>query len=1567
MPVNLAVTTTDPQGRRADHLLDVPDSATVAELGAVLGTADLFLGDRRLNPDIRVGASGIRAGALLGLGGPAPTETATRAWQPPGADPVLVTVRHVSGPGAGRVWRLGPGRHEVGTDRACALRLDGGEAPAQGTWITVGTDASVTIALPDDADPERCGLRSLTPPPPVDPITGTPLSAEEPAGMQEGGPGGHSTESPPPGPDGLPARPPLPPIGYLPPPDDGSQSWPTYADLSLGEHLLRLGPPDEPEAAVRTSANGLGVEYNRPPRIAPHLDGESIRMMGPPTDNSKRPFPFLMMIAPLLMGLAMMFLFRSLFFVVFVFFTPLMAIGNWVSGKRSGRRDHQEAKRVYRIRRSALETEMRRATVDERGLRNATFPDPAAVLLIATGPGLGLWQRRRRDPDHLTIRLGTLTRASLKSIDDQARETHYRSVNWRLADVPFGVEMTGFGVVGIGAPGETARRIASWAVIQTAVLHSPRDVRIVVLTEDEHADAWQWVRWLPHLRPGRAGAAVVALGTDPESTAHRVNELISDVQTRLDAAKSALGPTLHREPDVLVILDGARRLRDVPGMIDVLTNGPAVRVFGLCLEEREHLLPEECTAVVTANRGRLDLKASHVPEVKGIRADLVDPAWCEEVARAVAPVLDVTVDGDSGLPSEVALLPLIGQEPPDADLLLRAWARRPASTSFVLGSGYEGVLRLDLVRDGPHGLIGGTTGSGKSELLQTMIASLAAVNRPDELTFVLVDYKGGSAFRECAELPHTLGMITDLDGHLVKRALASLDAELRRRETVLNEVEAKDHTEYRIKRSRDPRLPPLPRLLLVIDEFATLVRELPDFVPGLISLAQRGRSLGLHLLLATQRPGGSVSNEIKANTNLRMALRVTDRSESQDIIDGVEAAGISPNNPGRALVRRGEGAPTPFQTAFVGAERPGAVPSSVVKGAASRPVRGVRLGWQRLGRPIDLAEADADAEAGTDIDTDVSAGPESHFDSHEGRMITPFEEQPTDLRALVDALREAADRLPDFRPQPSPWLPPMDGRMRLDELPAIPEPAPGSLPMVPYALLDIPHLQARRLAAIDFASFGHLYVIGAPRSGRTQVLRTVAGAAALTIPCSDLHIYAIDAAGGGLSVLEALPHCGAVVSRHDAERMERLINRLSAELTARQRLIAQQDCADVTELRSRVDKDRRPAHLVLMVDGWDALSTMLDDYDGGRLYADFVRLLREGQGAGIHVIATSERLLLGGRLAAHNDHRLLLRQTDPGDYTLIGMPRNSIPAAVAPGRGWLAPGAIEAQIALLPSIAEPAVATGGVDGEDTSASDQSDQAESMRELGRRASARDANVPPVRRPFRISEMPTLIGFQEAHDRVPQSLRRPFHALLGVGGDAVEPLVHDFADGGGSFMVAGPPRSGRTTTLAAMCVSLLMSGTRLIVLTPRDSQLRKLAAHGLAQVLTDPDPEPEVLVEALTAVRDEPVVVVVDDADLMLACAADSVLRRIATSGRDHGQGLLLAGLAESMSSLGWVGMARRSRRGLLLGPKTLGEADLIGVRLSAEQVRTPLGPGRGWTAGDAGSAIAVQVPLTVLDG
>ncbi|MEV8114567.1 FtsK/SpoIIIE domain-containing protein [Streptomyces xiamenensis] len=1551
--MKLTVSAAPAGGTPTDHLLDVPEDATVADLGSVLGAEHLYLGDQQLDPDATLGASGIREGVLLGVDAPA-TEgrrSLTRAWSPPATDAALVEVRHVSGPGAGHVWQLGPGSHEIGTDRGCALRLDGGGAPERGTWITIAADGGVSFRLPEDADPDRCGLRSLTPPPPVDPETGTPLTAEEPAGTQDGGPGGHSVAPPPPGPDGQPAPPPLPPVHQLPEPDDGEADWPVWADLSLGDHLLRLSTPFEPDAAINPSPDGLGVEYNRPPRIAPHLDAESMKMAGPPGKRGNRPFPFLMLIAPLVMGLVMVSLFRTFFFVVFVFFTPIMAIGNWLMSKRSGRKQYEEQLRLFRLRRAALELEVRNATVAERVLRNDTFPDPASLLLTATGPGHQLWERRRRDPDHLALRVGTIARASLKRITDSARESNHTSVHWRLADVPYCVEMTQLGVVGITGPGAGPRRLACWAVAQSAVLHSPRDLRIVVLTSNEHADSWSWVRWLPHLRPDRPGAAgtVISVGNDPESTAHRVNELIADIKARTDAASSALGRTLMNFPDTLVILDGSRRLRDVPGIVEVLTAGPGVRIFSVCLDERERLLPEECVAVITTSSGdagtedkdALTVRISGVPTVEGIRADMVTAAWCEEIARAIAPVRDVTVDADSGLPGDVRLLPLLDQEPPNPQTLLYNWARRPASTSFTLGQGYEGPLRIDLVRDGPHGLIGGTTGSGKSELLQTMIASLAAANRPDELAFVLVDYKGGSAFRECAQLPHTLGMITDLDGHLVQRALASLEAELRRREQLLADVEAKDHTEYRLKRARDPRLPALPRLLLVIDEFATLVRELPEFVPGLISLAQRGRSLGLHLILATQRPGGSVNNEIKANTNLRIALRVTDRSESQDIINNPDAAAISAGTPGRALLRRGHNNPTPFQTAWVGAERTDSdTPQEMAVDedgpdapAPVRTVRAAELTWSGMGRPTDLGVEDDDL-------------PESE------RPIPV--ERPTDLLALVQAITTAAHQLPDYTEQPSPWLPPLSEQLRLDELPPTEPPeTPGGLPLVPYGLLDLPEFQDRRLGSIDFATFGHLYVIGAPRTGRTQVLRTVAGSAAMAVSSADLHIYGIDAAGGGLAALETLPHCGAVVDRHDTERLERLVARLVSELTSRQRALSQHSCSSLTELRAKLPKDQRPAHLLLLIDGWDALSGMIDDYDGGRMYTDVIRLLREGQAAGLHVIATSERLLLGGRLAAHNDRRLLLRQTDPSDYHLVGMARGKVPSHVPPGRGWMAPAGIETQIGLLP---------GDRDGEAAS-----DQGEAVRAIGRRVSKRDSKVPQARRPFRIGQLPGLIGFTEAMEQLPAEQRRPLWALLGIGGDAAAPLGYDFASGGGSFLVAGPPRSGRSTTLAAMSVSLLLGGTSLVVITPRDSQLRRLGVHELAKVMTDTDPSAEELSAALDAVEGRPVVVVVDDADMLANCRADRVLRAVATSGRDQHRGLLLAGPSESMSSLGWMGAARRSRSGILLGPKSIGEGDLIGSRLSSEQMRSALPEGRGWTAGPSGHAIAVQVPLTVLDG
>jgi DNA segregation ATPase FtsK/SpoIIIE, S-DNA-T family len=294
---------------------------------------------------------------------------------------------------------------------------------------------------------------------------------------------------------------------------------------------------------------------------------------------------------------------------------------------------------------------------------------------------------------------------------------------------------------------------------------------------------------------------------------------------------------------------------------------------------------------------------------------------------------------------------VLGLEPPSAGAIAARWQAGGRSTYAVIGACYDGPFGADLRTDGPHALIAGTTGAGKSELLQTMIASLACVNRPDAMTFVLVDYKGGSAFKDCARLPHVVGMVTDLDAHLTQRALTSLSAELARRERILAAAGVKDIEDYTIlleRGSRDgrraePLLSPLPRLVIVIDEFASLVRDLPDFVTGLVGIAQRGRSLGIHLILATQRPSGVVSADIRANTNLRISLRVTDAAESADVIEAPDAAYISRATPGRGYVRLGHASLIPFQAGRIGGTPPGTA-------TTDRPTV-IPVGWAALGRP----------------------------------------------------------------------------------------------------------------------------------------------------------------------------------------------------------------------------------------------------------------------------------------------------------------------------------------------------------------------------------------------------------------------------------------------------------------------------------------------------------------------------------------------------------------------------------------------------------------------------------------
>ena len=442
-------------------------------------------------------------------------------------------------------------------------------------------------------------------------------------------------------------------------------------------------------------------------------------------------------------------------------------------------------------------------------------------------------------------------------------------------------------------------------------------------------------------------------------------------------------------------------------------------------------------------------------------------------ARACALALARFEDADlqlagGALPGYVSLFSLLSVAAADGAELRERWrsSGRQTTLAATFALSEDGPLAIDLVADGPHGLIAGTTGAGKSELLRSLVAALAAEHPPSRVNFVLVDYKGGSAFAECAELPHTVGMVTDLDEHLGERALLSLEAELRYRERVLREHRASDLIEHD-RLVADGRAEPLPRLLVIIDEFATLAAELPDFVPSLVGIAQRGRSLGVHMILATQRPSGAVNENIRANTNLRVCLRVQTPQDSTDVIDSPAAAKIPRTQPGRAQVRLGPSELIPVQTALVTGT------------TASGPSAAVAM------QPFVLGEH----------------GPRNGDDQ-------ATEGTRSDLQRLVAA---ANDACAGAEPPRRPWLAPLPGEVDLERLLELgpPRPLGGERGLsVPLALADDPEAQAQYPVGWNLSA-GNLLMYGIGGSGTTTALGTVALALAdTTDPDPPAHLRA---------------------------------------------------------------------------------------------------------------------------------------------------------------------------------------------------------------------------------------------------------------------------------------------------------------------------------------------------------------------------------------------------------------------------------------------------------------------------
>ena len=1271
-------------------------------------------------------------------------------------------------------------------------------------------------------------------------------------------------------------------------------------------------------------ADSVAIEFNRSPRVVARFEHKVFAAPKPPQPPEPARLPYVSMLLPLVLGLAMFAITRSLLSVVFVALSPLLMLGMYFDTKYQAKKKYDTDVQRFADAQRQLAEDLTTAQQVERAVRRGETPALSEVVEAIHRLGPLLWTHRPENPEFLTVRIGLGDAPSWCHIElsqDNDAEPKYlqqlvelRDGFAEVSDVPVVADLRECGALGVCGPRGIVDGVARGIVMQLIALHSPAELTITAFASQQSRTSWEWLEWLPH-----AGSVYSPLSgnhlTDSENGGIALLSRLEDLVKRRTEESAGQATTFGiitsesndteiraalRLPAVVVLVDDTAPI-DRSRLTRLAERGASVSVHVIWVATQITSLPAACRTFVLIENAQ---SGSTVGQVRygrhsyPVACDAIDVADARQVALLLAPVVDVgaAVDDDTDLPRAVSYLSLSGAGiASDPNAVARLWvsndsvtprdgsAKRPTSKPAALGAlvGSTGLqdFYLDLREHGPHALVGGTTGSGKSEFLQSWMLGMATAHSPDRLTFLLVDYKGGTAFAECAELPHTVGLVTDLSPHLVRRALDSLGAEIKRREKLLNRKRAKDLVS--LEQSGDPEAPPA--LVIIVDEFAALASDVPDFVDGVIDVAQRGRSLGLHLILATQRPAGVINDNLRANTNLRIALRLNDIDDSVNVVGDPLAAHFAPEMPGRVVAKTGPGRLTTFQAGYVGGwtgDQPDAAPIDL-----SEFVFGRRRPWN----------------------TQISGG---------ARTIAG----PTDIERIVTNVRTASDRLHIVTPR-KPWLPPLEATYALESIRA---PA-GHLVL---GRLDLPDEQEQPTATYD-PDQGNLAILGTSGSGKSTVLRTVAISAALGED-GPTHVYCVDFSSGSLQMLESLPNVAAVIDGDDHERIGRVLRRLVATIDERSRRFTRANVSNLTGYRSVEPSEPR---ILLLIDGIGAFRETYEHIGHSTYFAMFNQIVSDGRRLGMHVVLTGDRPgALSTSLSSMMQQRLTLRLASGDDYMLIGEPPDILSVNSPPGRGIIA--GSEVQVGVF----------GGND-------NVAEQARVINELAARMRKRGfpAPEPVVRLPEHIAldALPTTVG-----DAVAIGLADETLAPVGV-------LPQ------GLLMLTGPPGSGRTTALVtlAQAVRRAKPGARIVHLAPSHSAIAKQGVFNDSAV---GGPAVLELVGRLTATlalgADNLTVVIESVTEFTNSEAENDLAGLLKSLARTSA---FVIGEAEvSTWSQAWslAQPFKSARRGLLLAPNGMESDSLLNTPIGVIR-RHDFPPGRGVFI-EKGKGVWIQVAQPV---
>ncbi|MFC0544986.1 type VII secretion protein EccCa [Kutzneria chonburiensis] len=1056
----------------------------------------------------------------------------------------------------------------------------------------------------------------------------------------------------------------------------------------------------------------------------------------------------------------------------FLFSSLAMVAGSLLRSRSTQKGDSQQIRRDYLRYLGRMRQQVRRTASAQHESLGWGAPDPEQLWAVAASKRL--WERRPTDEDFGVVRIGRGPQylatqlvpgesGPVEDLDPLAALALKRFISTHtvVPDLPVQVSLRRFAAIGIGGDRDAARAVVRSLVAHVATFHPPQDLRILICTSDQDGPAWGWAKWLPHCHhPDEVDYAGPLRMINPSLVA--LEDGLGVELTR----RPRFNRTAEPDPDaphVLVVIDGGM----VAGTELVLGHDGLQAVTVVDLDGRAGDLIRAHGLELVVDDGEVAVRNGSRLEPLGTADAMPTPVAAALAQQLGGHRLDVTSGADDLATTSQTLPGLLGITDAGAMDLDVLWKPRPLRDRLrvPIGISADGtVLDLDIKESaqdgmGPHGLVVGATGSGKSELLRTLVLGMAATHPPDQLNLVLVDFKGGATFAKMGHLPQVAAVITNLedDLSLVDRMQEALSGEMNRRQEILrdagNLVSVRD---YERARQNGAGLPPLPSLFVVVDEFSELLSQKPDFADLFVQIGRLGRSLGLHLLLASQRLDEGRLRGLEAHLSYRIGLRTFSAQESRTAI-GVPDANDLPNAPGHGFLKTDTATLRRFRAAYVsgayhsGEDRDG---QSLLGVGDVRPFTARSL-------PV---PAGLDYLPSVDDDDEDEENPS----------------RPTMLSVMVDQL------IGQGSPAHQVWLPPLDAPDTLDALlpglavrpgrgfGAAPELAPLT---VPIGTVDRPYHQRRDPMLIDLAgSGGHVAIVGGPRSGKSTMVRTLVAALALRHTPAEIQVYCLDFSGT-LFAMSGLPHVGRVAGRQDNEVVRRTVAEVSAVVERREtrfRELGVDTMADYRRLRAEGKVGDDPfGDVFLVVDGW---SVLRQDYED--LEAYLLNLVGRSLTYGVHMVLTANRWL-DLRLGLRDliGAKIELKLGDALDSEIDRKAQQAVPAD-RPGRG-----VTRERLHFLGAVPR-------VDGRSSADDLAVGIADLITKINENWSGQPA--PAVRL------LPRLIEFRD--------LPAQPGITIGVEGQRLEPIV--LADQG--LVLIGDSESGKTSTLRAIARQVVARG-------------------------------------------------------------------------------------------------------------------------------------------------------------